>query len=88
MTRSEPPRRMHRAARSDNPLANQREEGVGGGGNQALAQVERLTPRLYSEIERRLFTAPPDHNTTGIQAGYNLGIQQALKILREFTHGM
>lgn len=48
----------------------------------------RLSLLTYKQIEQRLYTNPPTPETTGIQAGYQLGLQYALKILREFTVGL
>jgi hypothetical protein len=42
----------------------------------------RLSKEAYLELEKQLGLTQPQSNTTDIQAGYMLGICQALKVIR------
>lgn len=46
--------------------------------------IYRLTPEVYQQLENSLLSdIPVNAQTTEIQAGYMLGIQKALKVLRD-----
>ena len=46
-------------------------------------EVIRLTPDVYDELVRKLIPLHVDNNTTELQAGYQLGIQKVLTLLRD-----
>ena len=43
----------------------------------------RLSPDAYAELERKVQPPFVQNETTVLQAGYQLGIQAVLKLLRE-----
>jgi len=43
----------------------------------------RLSPDAYAELERKVHPPFVQNETTVLQAGYQLGIQAVLKLLRE-----
>lgn len=45
--------------------------------------VVRLDPGLYRALEKQLTSPVVTHQTTELQAGYQLGVQSVLKCLRE-----
>lgn len=45
--------------------------------------VARLTPSMLADLEKRLPPPVVDERTTDLQAGYRLGIQHVIKLLRE-----
>lgn len=46
--------------------------------------VYRLTPEVYSQLEEKLLSdVLVNKETTDLQAGYMLGIQKVLKVLRD-----
>jgi hypothetical protein len=50
--------------------------------------VIRLTPEVYAQLERQLVPLHVDNTTTDLQAGYQLGIQKVLRMVRDgFTIG-
>ena len=50
----------------------------------AVEFTTRLTPAVYRDLESKLLhTIPVTKETTEIQAGYMLGIQTVLKVLRD-----
>jgi len=44
--------------------------------------VVRLRPDMYSDLERKCKTLAINENTTPLQAGYALGVESVLKLLR------
>jgi hypothetical protein len=43
----------------------------------------RLTKEVYEDLERKLPAPSVQRDTTDLQAGFQLGIQHVLKMLRE-----
>lgn len=48
-----------------------------------IEEVVVLTRAQYEKLENQLPAPVPSSNTTDIQAGYQLGIQHVLKLLRQ-----
>lgn len=44
--------------------------------------VVRLRPDMYNELERKCKTLNVNENTTSLQAGFALGVEHVLKMLR------
>lgn len=52
-----------------------------------VVRVNRLTSDQYRSLEKKLAGISMTSSTTDLQAGYMLGIQQALLVIREgWTH--
>ena len=45
--------------------------------------IARLTKEVYEDLERKLPAPIVQRDTTDLQAGFQLGIQNVLKLLRE-----
>jgi hypothetical protein len=45
--------------------------------------IARLPSAVYKDLEKKLTSVVVTEKTTEIQAGYMLGIQQALRVIRE-----
>lgn len=53
-----------------------------------VTQVHRLSKEAYDALEKLCGPIKPTSTTTAIEAGYTLGVQQVLKLIREgFVHG-
>lgn len=53
-----------------------------------VIQVHRLSKEAYEVLERQCGPIKPTTTTTPIEAGYTLGVQHVLKMVREgFAHG-
>ena len=50
---------------------------------QKIETVVRLSPAIYSSLEKQLPKPVVTDNTSALQAGYQLGVQAVLKLLRE-----
>ena len=48
-----------------------------------VTQVHRLSNEAYITLEKKLQPIMPTNNTTGIEAGFVLGQQSVLKLLRD-----
>lgn len=46
-------------------------------------QYARLTKEVYEDLERKLPAPTVQRDTTDLQAGFQLGVQHVLKMLRE-----
>jgi hypothetical protein len=46
-------------------------------------QYARLTKEVYEDLEKKLPAPSVQRDTTDLQAGFQLGIQHVLKLLRE-----
>lgn len=51
--------------------------------DQVAKQVQRLTPEVYADLERQLPKMAVTNDTSPMQAGYQLGVQTVLRLLRE-----
>lgn len=49
----------------------------------SIHQVHRLSKEAYESLEKQLGPIKPTSTTTPIEAGYNLGVQHVLKLIRE-----
>lgn len=45
--------------------------------------LHTISREVYMALEQKLRVAPPQTNTTDIQAGYLLGVEHVLRILRD-----
>jgi hypothetical protein len=45
-------------------------------------QVVRLSPEMYEHLEKQLPAPQVNRLTTELEAGFNLGVQHVLKLLR------
>lgn len=53
-----------------------------------VIEVHRLSREGYQALEKLCGPIKPTTTTTSIEAGYALGVQHVLQLLREgFTHG-
>jgi hypothetical protein len=50
---------------------------------QKIEYVVRLRPDVYASLEKQLPRPVVTDNTSPLQAGYQLGVQAVLKLLRE-----
>ena len=50
---------------------------------QKIETVVRLVPAVYASLEKQLPKPVVTDNTSALQAGYQLGVQAVLKLLRE-----
>lgn len=48
-----------------------------------ITQVHRLTKEAYEALEKNLGPIKPTTTTTPIEAGYTLGVQHVLLLLRQ-----
>lgn len=48
-----------------------------------IIQVHRLSKQAYDDLEKKLGPIKPTTTTTPIEAGYTLGVQHVLKLVRE-----
>ena len=46
-------------------------------------QYARLTKEVYEDLEKKLPAPSVQRDTTDLQAGFQLGVQHVLKLLRE-----
>ena len=52
-------------------------------GDTKTITVARLTSEMLADLEKRLPPPIVDERTTDLQAGYRLGVQHVIKLLRE-----
>lgn len=50
---------------------------------EATTDLYRLTPEVYAKLERQCVPPAVVSGTSPIEAGYKLGVQAVLKLLRE-----
>lgn len=48
-----------------------------------LTHLYRLTPDVYAKLEKQCASPAVTSTTSELEAGYKLGVQQVLKLLRE-----
>lgn len=48
-----------------------------------VTDIYRLTPDVYAKLEKQCGSPAVTSTTSELEAGYKLGVQQVLKLLRE-----
>lgn len=51
--------------------------------NTVTVNITRLEPDVYNELEKKVSNILVSSTTTELEAGYKLGIQHVLKVLRD-----